>query len=919
MRPLKLEMTAFGPYATRQTVDFEKLGDSGLYLITGETGAGKTSIFDAITFALYGEPSGGGFRDSKTLRSTYADPKTATSVTLDFVNGGKKYRVSREIKTTGQNAVIVYPDGSSRKVTIGKRADEKNKEIKEILGISKEQFCQIEMIAQGKFQEVLNADTKTRQEIFRRIFKTGIYSDFTEKTGERFKEIRKKLEDTEKKLETRAADILCADNEPCLEALGQARDALNYSAVRDILRALISEDEQRLKELNEKLEELSETEKGLAVECEKAETGQKAENSLEETRRSLKTEEANFCELKESCEAAKREYEEGGGRITPRVAEIKSALGNYREYAHAEKAARAAAELAKELENKKEQSELNRKKLSDEIMELEREEKALESAIVNVEKLTSEIKELKAERDGINKLIEDKKALDGLEKELERAQARYLELQERANGLSEKAMELQTLFNKNQAGILAERLIVGERCPVCGMIYEENPHRAHKPAQAPSEDEVEAANKDARNAQNKAVQASNTAKEYLGKRGGCFEAFKSSVAKFIPDCTEDNFEETSARKLCDIESALKEKNSALNIEKSNAERRRKLSELIPQKRAELESTVTNISEAEREITAQNTRSEEQSKLCESLRSKLEFDSEKAALAEIERLNGELDNMKKKMDTAAEAEKRCGNEVSRLNGSINSLKKQIEELGTVKPADEIKSRVDETAALRKQEEDKRQLISDRKIINAQILKDISAETDAYPALKREMENVEALYRTVTGGIAENEKITLETFVQSYYFEHIIAHANDYLQSFSSGRYQFKRPEHAKNKVSKSGLDLNVIDNANSSERPVSSLSGGESFIASLALALGLSEEAQCAAGGIKLESMFIDEGFGTLDAKTLAAAMGALRKISTENRLIGVISHVDEMKSEIDKKIVVEKDIKNGGSKAMVIA
>ena len=176
----------------------------------------------------------------------------------------------------------------------------------------------------------------------------------------------------------------------------------------------------------------------------------------------------------------------------------------------------------------------------------------------------------------------------------------------------------------------------------------------------------------------------------------------------------------------------------------------------------------------------------------------------------------------------------------------------------------------------------------------------------------------LYKTISGQMNGSEKFDLETFVQSYYFEKIICHANEYLHGFSGGQYLFKRPDRAGNKKNVTGLELNIIDNTNGSERPVSSLSGGESFIASLALALGLSEEVQSTAGGVKLESMFIDEGFGTLDDNTLRSAMNALGKLSDEKRLIGIISHVEEMKNEIDRKILVEKDLQNGGSKARVI-
>ncbi|MDE6030098.1 MAG: SMC family ATPase, partial [Oscillospiraceae bacterium] len=297
MRPTKLTLTAFGPYAAEQTIDFDALGESGLYLITGDTGAGKTTIFDAITFALYGEPSGGGFRETGSLHSNYAEHSAPTRVTLEFVNDGKKYTVSREMKfkkVSGEEkfsqteALITYPDGSIKPITNGKSKDGKNREIRDILGIDKEQFCQIEMIAQGKFQEVLNAKTEKRQEIFRRIFKTDIYNTFTEKLNKYYSERRNEYTDAESKIDGHIAGIECGENSPHFEELENARDICDYSAVKSILKTLVDEDNSALDTLKAELEKIAEEEKKLAAEKQRESSKKADEAALEKEQGALK-------------------------------------------------------------------------------------------------------------------------------------------------------------------------------------------------------------------------------------------------------------------------------------------------------------------------------------------------------------------------------------------------------------------------------------------------------------------------------------------------------------------------------------------------------------------------------------------------------------------------------------------------------
>ena len=910
MRPLKLEISAFGPFAEKQTIDFEQFGERGLYLITGATGAGKTSIFDAIAFALYGEPSGGGYRDAGTLRSTYAAANAVTKVKLDFVNDGKKYTVLRELRSTGQNASITYPDGTVKKVTIGREKKEKNKEIKEILGIDKEQFRQIEMIAQGKFQECLNADTKTRQEIFRRIFNTDIYNTFADKLKEYHKVCKNEAENTRQLIENRIRDIDFPEDDPRFAEPIKACEASEYSKAAELLSALTDEDERLRGVLKKELDEIAERGKELSVEKENARSKQNSEKELAAAETALELEKPEKLAAEKEYIAAKDEFERGGVELGARITTIQNTLGDYKAYDEAAitaKEYRSAAEKL-EAENEKNKSELA--KLSNNLSRLENEERSFESAGEKAANYANAIEKLKTRGKTLTALIEEKNALDELSARLEKARDAYFSARNKANELSARASLLQTQFNDEQAGILAERLVVGKRCPVCGMVYEENEHRARKPEHAPTAGEVKSANESAQAAQQKAAELSEKANNANGRLQSAIGAFKKNAEELLGEADLESAVEIAESKIYEINSELSDKTAKLNEERKNARRKKELSEEIPRMRKTRGLLENKIGETNARLAEMKTRSEEKTKSCAEMKKKLEFSDEKAARTEISSLEKRREELKKALGSAENKFNEHKDAAVKLTEKIQHLKKRISELGEIN-AENVERRAAALFEEKKQKELRYETVLNRVSRNKAVLNELCRAADEYPRQKRRFESVDKLCKTVAGDISRAEKLTLETFVQTYYFEKIIGHANNYLQKFSSGRYLFKRPDEAKNNRSKSGLELNVIDNANCTERPVSSLSGGESFIASLALALGLSEETQRSSGGVKLESMFIDEGFGTLDEKSLAAAMGALAELSGSGRIIGVISHVDEMKAEIDRKLIVEKDERGG--------
>lgn len=925
MLPLKLTMSAFGPYAAEQTIDFTALGERGLYLITGDTGAGKTTIFDAITFALYGEPSGGGYRETDSLHSKYAEHSEPTRVTLEFVNDGKKYSVYREMKfkkvngeekLTQSDALITYPNGEVKKITNGRKADEKNIEVKEILGIDKDQFCQIEMIAQGKFQEVLNAKSDERKKIFRQIFKTDIYNSFSEKLG-RYKDAREKeKKDAEFVIGSGIAKIKCDEQNPYFEELQNANDRFDYAAVKSVLQTLAADDKEALDELKSELDKIDEEAKKLEGEKVKALSKIQDESDLKKAKSDLAIKKENQAVLEAARNNARDAFEKGSAELNPRITTIRNSLGKYKEYDEAKKSAAEYSDNAKKSADKREEFSRKEKALSEGIEKLATENKLLEKAGENVKDLEIVLEKLGNQKNALNALIKEITALGRLELEFKKAQNDYIAASEKFRQLAAVAAEMQTAFNDNQAGILAEKLTVGERCPVCGMVYEENEHRAHKPDSAPAEEEVNAANKLANAAREEASERSALAAETKGQFDKANESLAADIAELLGECAPENAEKTAHEKIGKIDAEFKNKSAELERGKENVRRRDELRKIIPQITGERDEFTKKINSLSTEIARLESEAKSKNNICDLLKKELDFDSEDAANSEIKKLSDKIAELKTASELAEKNHQSCVEEIKTLGGTIETLEKRLREYGEI-DFDDINKRVEDNSQKKAEKNSARDLISARMTVNAGVLGDISALVDEFPAIIERLNNAETLYNTVSGRLKGNEKFDLETFVQSYYFEKIICHANEYLRRFSGGQYLFKRPDEAKNKQSKTGLELNVIDNANGSERPVSSLSGGESFIASLALALGLSEEVQSTSGGVKLESMFIDEGFGTLDDKTLRSAMTALGGLSDSNRLIGIISHVDEMKNEIDKKIIVQKDLKRRGSKVTI--
>ena len=920
MRPLKLKISAFGPYAGMTEIDMEKLGDQGMYLIAGDTGAGKTTIFDAITFALYGEASGGN-RDNTMLRSKYAQPGTPTEVELTFAYAGKTYTVKRNPEyerpnkrgggTTRQaaDATLTYPDG--RVVT---KTKDVTAAVREIMGVDKNQFSQIAMIAQGDFLKLLNADTRERQAIFREIFRTRYYQVFQDRLKEAANKLSRDREQAKAIVRQYVNELACGEDEVLTLELKKAREGgLPPEDIVTLAEKLIDLDsiaeKETVRQLTAVEDELQKTAAALQQAQDQQERRERlARNEKEqadlvprlaEARTALETEHARQPEAAEcTVQAAKIEDE------LPLYGELEKAQGNLeskkQELSDCERDLRAAAKKQDEEQTKLQSLKTRQEEYADAGEQRER---------------------LKARKERVDTRIE---ALENLKAALEKyeeqrgklaaAQEEYLTLQKDADAAKTKYDAMNGAFLREQAGILADTLIEGEPCPVCGATT--HPNKAVRGRSAPTEAELEQAKKRAETAQKRAAEASRQAGEL---RGGAATAEESARKQLSELFNTDDLSQGAGLTACAVAEAraqVEQIEKDIALEETRVNLKKQIDDQLgnaetEHKKAQIE--VYELSQKQASLKASLSAAEQQ---CGQLAKQLRYESRTAAEAARQEL----------LDRAGElaaAYKKAQSDCEGLNRAMTELRAQAEQLrDQLSGSEAIDAAAIEaaraTAAKRKAQLTSRQLeLHSRLRGNRSALDSFKAQWAELSRLDEKYTWVKALSDTANGTVTGKEKIMLEAYIQSAFFDRIIRRANTRLMVMSGGQYDLKRRESAADKQGKSGLELDVIDHYNGTERSVKSLSGGESFKASLSLALGLSDEVQSSAGGIQLDTMFVDEGFGSLDEESLQQALRALSGLSEGRRLVGIISHVSELKERIEKQIVVKKE-KTGGSTVSVV-
>ena len=884
MKPEKLTICGWGPYKDLPEIDFDKFGGQGLFLITGATGAGKTTIFDAITYALYGSLSGE-VRDKEknSVRSDFADADTPTYVELQMVHDKKRYFIRRNPeylrpRKRGGAAVNFTKEKENATIWIKERAEDEaekviegvkevNAYLKDILSLDYTQFKQLSMIAQGEFARLLTAAPKDKTKIFREIFGTGVYERFTYQLGQKAKKRYQGVMEQMHKLE---------------EILRLLNETIDQSGC-------LEEESQYLSEMaargNWNLEEL---ESRIAV-WKKA-----ANKALSAGEKDLKEIEAEWNEAGERYTLLQEENKRIREYLSAK--QVQAMLEAQKDAVHqkqvqSERAANAGWAEAGEikwLNAKRQLSSLQQENstLKEEILEKEQELKALLPMWEIKDELSSFVKDMAS-------LEEEKKSFKKLEQQLkEETKAedvekdRYLKLEKESFRLKTAYEEALRCQRRAAIGIVAGMLEEGMPCPVCGS--KEHPVPAPVEKGILTEEELDELKEEWQTAEEK---TGNSYKKVAVLQAGLKETIqKCGQSKEKLNLLENDIKqkiENDPRGLFGEMFGYTADKASLLLQKT-VEKVQRLQTILQERTARVTSLEAQCDNAADEMKA----AEE-----EFLRLLTQYgftDVEAYKKAHLpksvrEGLTKEVDEYFRKVSANKEL-------VTHLEGSIQSG--ELIDLEPLKE-DMIKINSRKELALKslknwehlwKELDRTHKELKDKK-------QQLDKLTEEYGYIK-ELENI------ASGNNAK--KLVFEQFVLAGYFEEILSAANIRFRKMTSGRYEMHRAQEVGDGRTKDNLEIQVMDYYTGKLRSVRTLSGGESFKASLSLALGLSDVIQAMNGGIKVEALFIDEGFGALDSESLDQACETLLSLVESDRLIGIISHVPELRERIGKQIVIDK-------------
>lgn len=1035
MKPIKLTMSAFGPYAGTEVIDFSLLEGHNIFVITGPTGAGKTTIFDGICYALYGSASGEG-RDGESMRSHFAKDDTLTYVEFEFQLKGKNYYVKRIPKQqrkkergegyTEQKAEAEFKAPGERVVT-GVR--EVNEKIAGLLGISCEQFKQIVMIPQNEFRKLLIAESKDREVILRKIFGSWQFQMIQDMLEDNARQLRKAIEALEQKELTYIRGIEWGQREE-LKAKAEA-DHVNIDEMKEELENLIKEDNEEEKKLEMEAE-------SLAGELEKLQgallKGIEINNRFEERKNAerdlnlLQNSKNLWDEKERKLQRAKKAFlikavEE---QKIKRKAELDKAILEHEKSKLSLAAALENYEKSKKNLSKEEEQEEERRKLQDKIGELKKDidkvreyeglstrleelmkslelkEKAIKKNKEEIETLKEHIKKLKADIEAANeaalqymkneKDLKEKEdiltklksfeienqSLQDLRSDYIKKKASYEELYKAYEEKKKIVDELSLLFFQGQAGLLAKDLKDQEPCPVCGSLHHPSP--AKELSGMPSEEELKSKKAELDAISDKLRKAAD---EYADVRAKG-EGQRKTVDKLKQDLSDVLEEEN-------IKAIIEKYEDSITIIKTyiaDLDRKRKekdkLQELLDKSEKDLESKESLVLIHEKEYRNLYAQVEGNKALLSKIEKDLSYGIKEEAqlLVHINNLEEKYSRMKKAYDDAREAFRMAEVEMAKEEANKSFMEKSVEnaeeeykeavskftesllnvgfedneqyeaakmteeamealEAEINKYKEELKSAADRlTKALKNIEglepaniEDINQSIALYKNKKAEVEKAIKQNFARLMHNKGLLENLKAAGSekkeqedaySIVGHLANmakgnnRERLSFERYVLAAYFDDIIYAANQRLRKMTDGRFELSRIKEKQKGNAQQGLEIEIFDYYTGLPRHVKVISGGESFKASLSLALGLSDVVQSYAGGISLDTIFIDEGFGSLDEDSLEKSIQCLLDLQKTGKLVGVISHVGELKERIRARIEVTQTMTGSNSKVVVV-
>ncbi|WP_462409632.1 AAA family ATPase [Neobacillus sp. Marseille-QA0830] len=1029
MRPLKLTMKAFGPYAETETIDFTVLGNRTMFVISGKTGSGKTTIFDAITYAIYGKASGED-RNGPELRSHFAKDDLLTEVSLDFALRDKMYSITRspqQLKKKdkgegytpiGAKAELYVMENGEKHLLATKISDVEEK-IKEIMLIDANQFRQILMIPQGEFRKLLTSDSKDKEVILQRLFHTQLYKIIEEKLKEEASELKKSVDDKVQLRNEAIRRIQTVDNEE-LQAYLDA-ESLNDALIMplllneiEVMGERLAQKEEEIKQkaadkegLTSKLLEAQETLKQLQkkqeLEIQKAELESQQPLFAEKEKQVQLGQKAALLESKEeACHRLKRDMDLAEENVKAIKANVINLKGQSQQLEH-----RLQSELDRESERKAVLEQINNlENMKEDVYSfgaLKKETAQIEAALnaanakhrdqqFKSEQNELELRSLRQQKEEIEKgkitYLENKAMLEKYEAELERMakfedKSTHHQKAEQllkaaadkyenslARFMDAKALmeELEKNWLHGQAAVLAATLKEGDPCPVCGANHHPAP-ALEMDGQIPNQEDLKAAKAQA--AKWESAKSSDEKSYYQceaeeKRQKDALEEIRQGILLSRDDFSvhdlpyvkaeitsaKHTLVETQEKLLLKInqlrqivERIEKAENASADYQIAISEMTKKITELtvqVTEKKTLLERMMSSIPE--------NLRSEAE---YERVLSQLQFNHQKM-VKQLEQAQKDFNAVKEKhaAETARlkDAENHFISKQQELKAERELFKNRLAEQGFENYTQYHGSKRSEAAIqelgadIRRYYEDLRS-VSDRlaelteRLANVKIpdiaglrseLDRVNLELESLNQQRTDLlvkkQNNEDVYHRVQelnekvkqleerynliGHLSKiakgdnNFKITFERYVLASFLDDILQEANGRLRKMTSGRFRLLRKTDRSKGNAQSGLELLVFDQYTGQERHVKTLSGGESFKASLSLALGLADVVQNYAGGVSLETMFIDEGFGTLDPESLDQAIEALMDIQSSGRLVGIISHVPELKERIDARLEV---------------
>ncbi|MGD7021253.1 SMC family ATPase [Rossellomorea vietnamensis] len=1029
MKPLQLTMQAFGPYPAAETIDFQLLENRTMFVISGKTGSGKTTIFDGISFAIYGKASGED-RNGNDLRSQFADDNDLTEVSLTFSLRGRTYLITRSpqqekkkargegFTTVNAKAEFYSIDESGEKKLLAANVRDVDEKIKEIIQLDANQFRQILMIPQGEFRKLLTSDSKDKEAILQRLFHTEFYKNIQDKLKEESDLLKR---DVEKAVEDRTRNLLGIhpeQNEALRELL--LEEPLNDTLIIEKLQYHNTDMNKALSELNKLFDNKQKDRDQLQKQIVQA---QKLVEQFEK-RRVLREQKQTLVNKREDIERLKAEIKKAhqADKLLKQDEychrlnrELKSVEQELEKLHIQQRELTESMHTARENWEQEQKKEEKRKEAGKKVNSLEslREDVfsygQLEDEVSNLDgqrkRLKDEMKQavegLSAKKKILQEQEERKAALENLRIEMFEIEKAISELQsseklllhyqkiakestllklnlEKRNQQQKHAVQeledarstlnwLEGKWSKAQAGILASNLNEGDPCPVCGS--EQHPVLAHLQDDLPHEKDIKAAKEMAAEKEKRSNESSRSYYE-IEAQYTSIQTQKREVLSEITEMIEGIKEEHIDNELESVRRLMEAKKTDLktgrqqlsglqllieNIEENKrfieqqdkmieqlTKDEQNLSENFYAKKGALESRRSAIPPelrtrekftqallaAEKELNLLQTSFEKAQEVYNRLSKDVSVNEAQAndRQAAVDRLKTEMEDERNKFLQILEEQGfesyRAFQEAKRTESEISSMEKVVSSYG--EEVRSVKDRLEELEkALLDSEEPSLEELQQQFTLMNEELKSLNEDYNSMKMRKSENEGIleyvlqlnkkmkymENRY-SLAGHLAEMargqnaHRLTFERYVLASFLEDILLVANERLMKMTSGRYRLIRKKDRSKGNVQSGLELLVFDQYTGQDRHVKTLSGGESFKAALCLALGLADVVQQYAGGVSLETMFIDEGFGTLDPESLDHAIEALMDIQSSGRLVGLISHVPELKERIDARLEV---------------